>query len=93
MDVCPLFIANTQATKLIQPGEGSFHYPAPSAQSAAMFSVAPREPRHDVAGTQTLPDCLRVITTVTQHAIRTVARMSALSLQGWDGINQCEGLL
>jgi hypothetical protein len=29
-----------------------------------MLSVALGEPRHDMAGTQTLPDCLRVITTI-----------------------------
>jgi hypothetical protein len=93
VDVGALFVANTQAPELIHPGEGPFNDPPPSAQSAAMFGVALREPRDDVAGTQTSPDCLRVITTVTQHAIRTMARTSALSLQGWDGIDQCEGLL
>jgi len=40
-----------------------------------------------------LPDCLRVITTVTQHAIRPMAWASPLSLQGWDCVNECEGLL
>ena len=93
MDVCPLFIANTQATKLIQPGEGSFHHPAPSSRSAAVFGITLCQKSQNMSGAQTLSDCLCVITTVTQHAIRTVARMSALSLQGWDGINQCEGLL
>ena len=65
MDVGTFFVANAQATKLIQPGEGSFNHPAPSPQSTAMFGVALREPRHDAAFTQTLPDCLSVITTVS----------------------------
>ena len=43
--------------------------------------------------TQTLPDCLRVITTVAQHAIGTMTRSSSLSLQEWDSINECECLL
>ena len=43
--------------------------------------------------TQTLPDCLRVITTVPQHAIRMIARSSSLSLQGLDSINERERLL
>ena len=64
MNVGALFVANTQAPELIHPGEGPFNDPPPSAQSAAMFSVAPREPSHDVAGTQTSPDCLGVITAV-----------------------------
>ena len=64
MDVGSLLIANTQAAKLIKPSEGPFHHPSPSAQPTAMFGVALGEPRNDVATTQTLPDCLRVITTV-----------------------------
>jgi len=62
--VSPLLVTNTQSAKLIQPSEGSFYDPAPSAQSAAMLSVSLGEQRHNVAGTQPLPDCLRVITTV-----------------------------
>jgi hypothetical protein len=58
-----------------------------------MFGVALREPRHDAAGTQTATDCLRVIATVAQHTIRMMARSPSLALQGWNGINQCKGLL
>jgi len=64
MDVSPLFIAHTQTAELIEPSEGSLHHPPPSAQSTAMFGVALGEPRHDTAGPQTAPNCLRVITTV-----------------------------
>jgi hypothetical protein len=46
-----------------------------------------------VPDTQTLPDCLRVITTVPQHAIRMIARSSSLSLQGLDSINERKRLL
>ena len=80
MDVGSFLIANSQSAKLIQPCERTFHYPTPSAQSTAMFSVSFGKPGHDVAVTQTLPDCLRVITTVAYNAIRTTARTSALSL-------------
>jgi hypothetical protein len=64
MDVGTLLIANAQSTKLIQPSKGPFHHPATSPQSAAVFGVALGEPRNNVSGTQTLPDCLRVITAV-----------------------------
>ena len=80
MDVGPLFVANTQPPELVQPGERPLHYPAPSAQTTTMFGVAHREQRHDVAGTQTLTDCLRVITSVAQYAVRTMARSPSLSL-------------
>jgi len=62
--VCPFLIANSQAAELIQPSECPLHYPAPSPQSAAMLGVALRKKRHDMSAPQTLPDCLRVITTV-----------------------------
>ena len=80
MNVRPLFVAHAQAPELIQPGEGSLHHPSPSAQSAAMFRVALRQKRDDASITQTLPDRLRVVTTVAQHAVRTMARSSAFSL-------------
>jgi hypothetical protein len=58
-----------------------------------MFGVALRKKRDDASVTQTLPDGLRVIATVAQYAVRTMPWASSLSLQGWDGVNQCEGLL
>jgi hypothetical protein len=80
MNVRPLFVANAQAAKLIEPGEGSFHDPPPLAQSAAVFGVALRKKRHDASATQTLPDRPRIITAGAPHAIRTTAGSSALSL-------------
>jgi hypothetical protein len=64
MNVGSFLITDAQSAKLIEPCEGPFHHPAPSPQSAAMSGVSLGEPRHDAAGTQTLPDCLCVITTV-----------------------------
>ena len=93
MNIRPLLIAHTQAAKLAEPGKGPLHYPPTSAQPTSMFSISLGEQRRDVPDTQTLPDCLRAITTVAQHAIRTMARSSSLSLQEWDSINECECLL
>ncbi len=93
MNIRPLLIAHTQTAKLAKPGEGSLYYPPPSTQSTAVFRISLGEQRRDVPDTQTLPDCLRVITTVAQHAIRMMARSSSLSLQRWDSINKCECLL
>jgi len=93
MNIRPLLITHAQTAKLAEPGKGPLHYPPTSAQSTAMFSVSPGEQRRDVPDTQTLPDCLRVITTVAQYAIRTMARSSSLALQEWDRINKCKCLL
>ena len=64
MDIGSLFIADAQPAKLVEPGKAPLDDPAPSPQSATMFGVALREPRHDAAGTQTSPDRFGVITTV-----------------------------
>jgi hypothetical protein len=71
---------------IVMPRECPLDYPSPSPQPAAMFSVALREPRHDAAGTQTLADCLRVITTVasTPVAYAPVGASSFLSAFSWD---------
>jgi hypothetical protein len=49
MDIGSLFVPYAQAAKLIKPSEGSFHYPPPPAQAAAMFGVLFREPRINAA--------------------------------------------
>jgi hypothetical protein len=81
--VGPFFVAHAQAAKLIQPCEHPLPDPAPSAQSAAVFRVALRKKRDNASVTQTLSDRFSIVTTVTQHAARTMARASALSLQEW----------
>jgi hypothetical protein len=58
------FIPNPQPPELKQPGEGPFHHPSPPAQPAAVVRVPHREQWHNVTNSQTLPDRLRVITTV-----------------------------
>ena len=64
MNICALLVAHPQAAKLIQPGEGSFYHPTTSAQPAAMCGISLRQPRRDVARTETPTDCFSVITSV-----------------------------
>jgi hypothetical protein len=64
MNIGSFFVADSKATKLIQPGKGSLHYPSPATKAAAMFGVTHREKRHNAAHAQSLLDCLRVITPV-----------------------------
>jgi hypothetical protein len=88
MNVRALFVAHAQSPELIQPSEGSFYHPAPSAQSATMFCIALRQKRDDASVAQTLPDRFGIVTAVTEHAVRMPARASALSLQNRDRISQ-----
>ena len=64
MNVGSFLIADAQSPKLIESGERPLHDPTPSAQAASMFGATLGKPRHDVAATETSPDCFRVITTV-----------------------------
>jgi hypothetical protein len=45
-----------------------------------MLGVALGKKRDDVSATQTLPDRVRIITAVAEHAVRTLTRPAALSL-------------
>jgi hypothetical protein len=56
MNVGSPLVTDAKAAELIEPGECSLHYPAPSPQSAAVLGVAHRQQRQDAAVAQTLPD-------------------------------------
>jgi hypothetical protein len=84
VNVRPLFVAHPQPPELIQPGEGPFHDPSPSPQSAAMFGVALRKKRDDASVTQTLPDGLRVIARVPVRIPDDAVGVPALPVSlGW----------
>jgi hypothetical protein len=52
MNIGSFFVADSKATKLIQPGKGSLHYPSPATKAAAMLGVTHHEKRHDTAHSQ-----------------------------------------
>ena len=58
----PLFVAHAQPPKPIQPCEGPLHHPVPSAQPLPCSVLRFAKKRDDAS--VTLPDRLRVITTV-----------------------------
>jgi hypothetical protein len=87
VDLGPLFVPHAQATELVQPREGTLDHPAPSAQPAAIFRIAHRKQRHDTSGPERATEFLRVVGSVTQHAIRTMAGSSELALKRWNGID------
>jgi hypothetical protein len=93
MDVGPFLVADTQATKLIQPRKRPLDNLAPPAQAAAVLGAAHREQGQNVARAQTVPDGRRVIAAVAEHADRPPARSAAFGLQGWNGIDQRQGFL
>jgi hypothetical protein len=64
MNIGSLFVADAQSAKLVEPGKAPLDNPAPSPQPTAMFGVTHCEQGYDAAVTQSLSDCLRVITSV-----------------------------
>ena len=93
MDVGPFVVADTQATKLIQPRKCPLDNPAPPAQAAAVLGAAHRQQAQNVARAQAVPDGRRVIAAVAERADRPAPRSAAFALQGWNRIDQGQGFL
>lgn len=88
MQLRAAFIADPQATELMQPGERAFHDPAIDSQAAAMRCVAfgqhgfnPQTPQPTAMG-------FRVVATITLHAARAAARAATFAAHGRDGFDQ-----
>ena len=79
MNICPFFTPKAKTAELVQPREGAFYDPAPSSQTAAVFNLAHREQRQDLAGAQSKTDVLRVVGPVPQYAIGATARPTTRS--------------
>jgi len=92
VDVGSLFVTNTQATKLIEPGKCSLHHPTPSSETAAVARVALGQERQNVASTEASANRLCIVSVVTHDALRTTSRSYSPSLQRWDRIHQLQGL-
>jgi hypothetical protein len=92
VNVSPLFVTHSQSAKLVQPSERPLHHPSPPAQSAAVFGIALCKKRNNASVPQTSPNRIGIIPAVTHNTLRTVTRMSALSLQKRNGVHQGERL-
>ena len=88
MNVGPLVVPDTKASKLIEPGKCPLDDPAPSSQTAAVLGAAHRQQRQDAASSQPGPDCLCIIAAVSHHTIWTTPRPSPLALEWKNRIHQ-----
>lgn len=73
MDVRTAFIADAQATKLVQPTEGALHDPAIDAQATAMRGVALADQRSDATGAQRAPMRVRIKAPIAIDALGSAA--------------------
>jgi len=93
VDVGTFLVADTQSSKLVQPGKAPLYHPSPSTKSTAVLGIPHREQWQNTAVTQALPDPPRLITAVTYDAIRPVAWTPMPSLQWWNAVNKRQCLL
>lgn len=77
MHIGPTFIENTQATKLVQPGERALDHPARQAKMAAVRGEALADLRPDATLSQDSSIRFTVIVAVGLNALRFAQRSSA----------------
>ena len=92
MDVRPFFISHMQASKLVKLGDRALSHPAQCAQTGAMWQTSPLQPALDAAHGQCLTMRLRVVGTVAEDALRTIAWCAALTTDRRDRIDQRQQL-
>jgi hypothetical protein len=92
MNVISAFVANSEASELVQPSDCSFHDPAMLTQSTSMFGVPASQARSNAAATQRVAMRLRVVTAVALNALRSVAWSASLAGNRRNGFHQRQQL-
>ena len=93
MNVGPPVLADTAASKLIEPRTCPLDNPAPSSQTAAVLGAARRQQREDAASLQPGSDGLCVVAAVPHHTIWATPRPSPLALEWKNRTHQRQCLL
>jgi hypothetical protein len=88
MHVGPAFITHSQTAELMQPGDGSFDYPARCTQMSAMLRASLADLRTNAALTQDNAITFAVITTVGLNECRLDQRMTASTGNRRHAINE-----
>ena len=92
MNVISAFVANSQASELVQPSDRSFHDPSMLTQSTSMFGVSAGQARSNAAATQLVAVRLRVVAAVALNALRPVAWSARLAGNWRNGLHQRQQL-
>ncbi len=92
VDVVPTFIANPQATELMQPAGGAFHHPTVLAQPAAMRRVPLGQDRFNVQARQHPPERLQIIPLVALQVLGTPTRTADFAPQRGNRFDQRQEL-
>ncbi len=92
MNVGATFVADTQATILMQPTQRPFDDPPEYPQSAAVFGTALGQHRRDTASTQFLAMRFRMVSPITLNPLRPMTRSAGLPADRRDRIDQRQQL-
>jgi hypothetical protein len=82
------FIADSEATKPMQPCDGSFHDPTRLAQTAAMLGSAPRDLRLDALRLQGCPMRVGIVGTVALDELGFAFGMARFACDRGNSLNQ-----
>ena len=72
MDVVPPFVADAEASELMQPGDGAFDHPAEDTQAAPVWRIAASQDGDDALRAQLLPVRVRVVGAIALDTLRSV---------------------
>lgn len=88
MDVGAAFVADTEASELVQPGDGAFHDPSQTPRARVFVGAAAWQERLDALDVQHHLAEVRVVRPVGRHRAGTLARRADLAAHRRDRIHQ-----
>jgi hypothetical protein len=92
MDIGAPFVANSEATELMKPGEGALHDPTMLPQTAAVFRSSLGQMRTDLSSLERLAMRFGVVCTVGIDALGTTPGTTDATPNGLDPVDQGEQL-
>ncbi len=87
MDIGTAFVADGEATKAVQPGDGSLNDPPADAEATPMRRSTPCEDRRDAPGPQAVAMGLGVVAAVALERPRLPARAPATATHCGQGVH------
>jgi hypothetical protein len=92
VDVGAAFVANAEASILVEPGDGAFDDPALFAQAGAVLGSLSGDAGADAAGTELAAVAARLVGAVAKQPLGTAAGTAAFAAHGRNGVDQRQQL-
>ena len=92
VDVCAAFVADPEASVLVEPGEGAFDHPALLAETGPVLGVAFGDDWSDAAGAKRPSVWLGVVAAVGEEGVWSAAGSPAFAADGRDRLDEREEL-